>query len=153
MLHSFSVLPEFMIGATLSYLVYYKSELIHFFARLSKWWVIGVYVASFVFFYFSDSIHRYLFFPFFCAFIIFEQVFATNSVFKVSRIRSLDFLGKISYGSYMYHSIVLLVIKYFFDVFGLFESHSLFNKTICIVVCMGLTIAISYLSFNTFEKY
>jgi peptidoglycan/LPS O-acetylase OafA/YrhL len=61
-----------------------------------------------------------------------------------------NFLGKISYGIYVYHPLILMsVLKYF-------KSNNMINTwlfhSVQYVIILFCTIVISYLSFNYFEK-
>jgi peptidoglycan/LPS O-acetylase OafA/YrhL len=69
-----------------------------------------------------------------------------NLDFKPSR-----FLGRISYGIYMYHwIIILLVMKYL--PYTLFGSSLLYNGVLYLCV-VSFTILAAYISFISFEKY
>ncbi len=52
-----------------------------------------------------------LIFSLFAAYIIFEQNYAKSSLFKLSNIPHANYLGKISYGLYAYHMIMIFVIS------------------------------------------
>ena len=60
-----------------------------------------------------------------------------------------NFLGKISYSIYMYHwIIILLVIK----ILDQYKGSNYYNLFLYFSV-FGITIFISWVSFNTYEKY
>lgn len=60
-----------------------------------------------------------------------------------------NFLGKISYGIYMYHwIIILLLIKYLEQL-----KDTPYYNLILYVLSFGITLLISWISYNTFEKY
>jgi peptidoglycan/LPS O-acetylase OafA/YrhL len=60
-------------------------------------------------------------------------------------------LGKISYGIYMYHWIIAIFVFKYID-YQTFESPVIYNILIY-ALTIGITIGISYLSYNTYEKY
>jgi peptidoglycan/LPS O-acetylase OafA/YrhL len=154
LLHSISTIPEFMLGATLSYVVFKKHFLIEWVKNIPRWTIVSFYILSFLTIALLQPPYSYILYPFIFTLIIVEQVFCVNSLFKVSQLPWLDYFGKISYGSYMYHSIVLLLMKFIFDHFHLFSDDSnYFIKTVYFVACIALTIGISHVSFHTFEKY
>lgn len=62
----------------------------------------------------------------------------------------LDFLGNISYGIYMYHSIVLFVVMIFLKNI-LPKLTPLWSTVLIYLVAGGLTILISYLSYRFIE--
>lgn len=67
---------------------------------------------------------------------------------------TLSYLGKISYGIYMYHALT-------FQLFGLlfikFFNPNQFNSIVFLIIfyggCLSLTIVISHFSYQYFEKY
>ncbi len=64
----------------------------------------------------------------------------------------LNYLGKISYGIYMYHLITVIpVIKFVTGVLHL--PVSLSTELLICVISLLLTIAIAIVSYNTFEKF
>lgn len=70
-----------------------------------------------------------------------------NLEFKV-----LDFLGKISYGMYVYHSIIAVIcVKFFIYVLPGREDIGLFWSLCLIISVLVLTVAVSYLSYHYFE--
>lgn len=77
---------------------------------------------------------------------------ATNENLKISfDNKAFNFLGKISYGIYMYHWIIIfLCLKYI--PFGSFENNYLF-QIILYISAFGGTILISWISFITYEKF
>lgn len=77
---------------------------------------------------------------------------ATNDNLKISMDNSiLKFLGDISYGIYMYHWIVILLI---IKLLSSLEIHNLVGYNILLyTLVLIITILISWISFNTFEKY
>ena len=77
---------------------------------------------------------------------------ATNPLFIASKKWGfLDFLGRISYGIYMYHWIIILL---FMDLFPYdqFESHAVYNLLFYPFVLCG-SVLIAWLSYATLEKY
>lgn len=78
-------------------------------------------------------------------------IFIVEGTFvKFFEIKPLKFLGKISYGIYMYHWIILIL---FLELFSPYfkESYLLINLLLYLLV-MGITIITSYISFIYFER-
>lgn len=82
------------------------------------------------------------------AVIILNQITEKNKIISLDN-RFLDFFGKISYGIYVYHPIIIfLTIKFF----GKFKNDVLINYLLVFSVIFGSTIIVSYLSFHFFEN-
>jgi len=68
--------------------------------------------------------------------------------------RSINYLGKISYGIYMYHAIVLNAVVF---LFLKLKSYDFFNSQITILLIniftFALTILIAHISYKYFEMY
>lgn len=67
--------------------------------------------------------------------------------------KPLNYLGKISYGLYMYHNIMLVVALKLLAGFQWFDLHTLWGNVIYYIVSIGFTITISSLSYEYFEKW
>ena len=61
----------------------------------------------------------------------------------------MDFIGKISYGIYVYHPLLIFLVgKFMID----FKESKPINYFILYVVIFTVTIIISYVSYRFFEK-
>ena len=67
--------------------------------------------------------------------------------------KPLNYLGKISYGLYMYHNFVLTLVLKLFMLSGVVNVSSIGGGIIYHIVSLGLTIALSALSYEYFEKW
>ena len=65
-------------------------------------------------------------------------------------LKPFNFIGKISYGIYVYHP---LVIFFFVRYFGFFRYDVWYNYILMVFLILIITILISYISFVFFERY
>lgn len=66
--------------------------------------------------------------------------------------KPLNYLGKISYGLYMYHNIMIMIVLKLVLITGLFNVSSLIGGVVFHVFCLMASILISALSYEYFEK-
>jgi len=87
----------------------------------------------------------------FFAFILFDQTFNENCLFNLSTSNKLRYLGKISYGLFCYHGLVLLLFSRFIEHFG-WLNVPLYVFLINPLITFALTVLISAISYEYVEK-
>ncbi|MBK8491543.1 MAG: acyltransferase [Saprospirales bacterium] len=81
--------------------------------------------------------------------LIVGQIMAKHKIFNLET-NAFDFLGKISYGIYVIHPLVLVVVAKLTS--GLSFDIPFFKYLIAYVAVTGITILMAYLSYEYFEK-
>ena len=66
--------------------------------------------------------------------------------------KPLNYLGKVSYGLYMYHNLVIFIVLKLVLPTGWFDFSSTISNTIFHLLCIAGTVLISGLSYKYFEK-
>ncbi len=102
-------------------------------------WILGVNIS-----FFKDEI-----FALFFAVIILNTAVNPNKIISFN-YKWLNYIGKISYGIYVYHWIIILFVLNFIIQFK--ENSFMFN-IVLYTISIGLTILVSHFSFYKFEKY
>ena len=90
----------------------------------------------------------------FFGFVLMEQIFSERSIFKIGKIKLFSALGKISFGLYCYHMVAIFIVVYVAGLLGFNATAP--DKYLVIteaLIALGLTILISWLSYNYFEKF
>jgi peptidoglycan/LPS O-acetylase OafA/YrhL len=156
-LHTLSVISDIGIGGVLATLSFYNNAFLVLLKNLKKSTIIILYIIGFLFIYFPDIflIDFYAFrrtaLGLFWGFIIVEQTFCQNSLYKISNIPFLSFLGNLTYGTYMYHSIIILIINSIWIKYGIF-SKSIYIFYLQTFIILFLTLIVSIISYRYFEK-
>ena len=154
--HTASALGNFGIGALTAILAFKHQYLLDKLKSLSRNKILFIYVTIFTFFIlmpvllendFFIIIQRVLFSIFF-SFIILEQTYCGNSIIKVSRIRYFNFFGKLSYGLYCYHGIMITVVL---QVNELFMESLILSLVLYPSLIFVSTLLVSYVSFRFYE--
>ncbi len=80
--------------------------------------------------------------------IIISQITGTNRIINLDN-RFFDFLGKISYGLYVIHPLVMFL---YFGAAKYFQHNSFVFGIVSYPIVIGLTILFAYISYEYFEK-
>ncbi|MFL5730923.1 MAG: acyltransferase family protein [Cytophagaceae bacterium] len=81
--------------------------------------------------------------------IIIGQINIKNRILNLE-IKALDFLGRISYGIYVFHPLLIFL---FSKILRLLEIQPLYKYFIVYFTVLTATILVAYISYNYFEKY
>ena len=155
--HTVSALGNFGIGALTAILAFKYPHFIIKLQSLTRNTILFFYLIIFTFFILMPSLlennffivtQRVLFSIFF-SFIILEQSYCDKSIVKVSRIKYFNFFGKISYGLYCYHGIIITIVLQMSGFLG----ESLLNSLVLYpIIIFVSTLAISQFSFRFYES-
>jgi peptidoglycan/LPS O-acetylase OafA/YrhL len=63
-----------------------------------------------------------------------------------------NLLGKISYGLYMYHLIVIYFSIKFLNYCNMFDAKNIYSNLLLYIMAISFTSLISYISYTLFEK-
>ncbi len=154
--HTLSVMPDILTGAVLGYLFVSNHPIIIQLKRFSKPKILLVYLIGGLIIIFKTKIfmgewlvfERYIIALFF-AFVIIEQISFKHSFYKIENIKGTAFLGKISYGIYMYHLVVIYLLERLID-FNLFSDA--ISIILFIVLSLVFTFFVSLASYKWFEQ-
>ena len=155
--HTASALGNFGIGALTAILAFKYPNFLNKLQSLTRSSILFFYLIIFTFFILmpvlleNDSfivIQRVLFSIFF-SYIILEQTYCDQSILKVSRVKYFNFFGKISYGLYCYHGIMITI---FLQMNGLLRESLLNNLVLYPIFIFISTLLVSYFSFRFYES-
>jgi peptidoglycan/LPS O-acetylase OafA/YrhL len=157
--HTLSVISDMGLGGITAFLSFYNKSFIDFFKNLKKYKIAIVYVIGAIVIVYSNTIFAYpvlkvlknLTLSLFFAFIILEQNYSENSLFKVNNWKTISHLGRWTYGLYCLHFIGILATTTVSKIVGL--NDTVFGVVVIeTLTALGVTILISYLSYTYFEK-
>lgn len=158
--HTFSAFGNFGIGALVAILCFNKNRIFKNFTSIPTFINLMVYLAFFGFiflynnFFFSSyyQIFERLIFSCFFGYIIIEQSYNKNSVFKFGRIIGFSYLGKISYGLYCFHGLIITLLIKGFKYFS-YEETLVDSLIFYPIIIFVLTVFISSLSYRFYEGW
>jgi peptidoglycan/LPS O-acetylase OafA/YrhL len=154
--HTLSVISDFAIGGILALLAF-DNKIQAFFERISKFQILLIYCFGMAVLLQESKLFIYYIFVFqriiiaiFFAFIIAEQVYAKNSLFKLDQIPGLKKSGELTYGFYLFHCIVIYYIQAIFVENQWTES--ILDFAFYFMLCFSITYILSWISFHYFES-
>lgn len=129
--HTLYYLPNFSCGGFLAYIAFHKSGPYQFFVTRPKWVWASLYVTLAVALLFTEQLGTAMFVPtlkhliFIALFglVLFDQCFNDHRLFDIGKIRAFNYLGKISFGLYCWHGVVLTLIKKALECFEYDEAY------------------------------
>lgn len=157
--NSLSWIGTFAAGGLLAYFCLHKGRVFERMKNTPQWVIASVYVLFILNFIFYDRIYASGFMTALerlsailsFGFILFEQAFCEKHLFQLGKIPFFNYLGKISYGLFCYHGLVILIyekstqtISWINSPFAVFFINP--------IVIFVVTVVISALSYNYFEK-
>lgn len=139
------------VGALGAYFYFYKKEVVIRFSK-SKYIYALLVILIFVLLFqqiFRDKIQEIIISILFLGLILCSINDSNPFVF---RNKTLAFLGKISYGIYMYHTLVLFLVFPFINKYYRLYNNSFTYALLLYPLIYIITITISYLSYTYFES-
>lgn len=164
-----SVMSDLAIGSILGIFVYTKSNIITKIKNTPRYIISSVYILLFILVFgrhlISDLLVGNLFlnsifvsiFPILLtvvySFIILDQNFLSNSLFKIGESKIISFLGKISYGLYSYHMFAFSIVLLSVYKLGLDINYTSIKYWLVISLSsLIVSIAIASISYFLIEK-
>jgi peptidoglycan/LPS O-acetylase OafA/YrhL len=159
-IHTFGVISDMAIGGLGAYLCI-NSELFrskmedsHPLLNLVPYLAVILFI-GFKFDIFSTPVlivFKRIIITVFFIWIILEQNLCKRSYFKVSNLKVVSRLGKYTYGLYCLHNIACLVTLVILAKLG-WDNYSWQLWLLQLPIALGLSIAMSYISYEYFEKW
>ena len=154
--HTFAVCQDILTGAFVGWALFNGKAWLDKIKVLKKAWVVLIYILGFGICIAKNKIfpgqlfvlERFVLSLFF-GFIILDQIRGDHSFFKFGKIKVFNYLGKISYGFYMYHLVIMYLLVLWMNTWethGYWMAGLYFFMSICLVVC------VASLSYYLIEK-
>lgn len=139
-----------IIGCIAAILYYRESKIINYLSSIYfsvfSWLIL--FLAAINKFQISSSLIDHEIISIITVGIILTQIKRENYIIDLDS-KPFNFIGKISYGIYVYHPIIIFLYSKYF---GAFINDIWYNYLIIFILIPITTIVVSYYSFNYFEK-
>lgn len=158
--NTISALGNFGIGGIIAYLAFYNKKIFQKVIGMSKIQTIALYTILVLSIVFFNQINQFklftifsrLYFSILFALFILEQSYGKNRFFNPGKSTILNHLGKISYGLYCFHGVVITILIKVLEQFSFAETYWHVFLIYPIIILIA-TIFISHISFKYFENY
>jgi len=143
------------IGSLFGYILYYKFEKYDrsiLSSKVVQFFVVAIILWFYIFgFKFRIAEYAILFMPFIYGMLILNVSVISRKLFSLDN-KVLNYLGKISYGLYMYHMLVDYFLRFTIQKTGL-QNLSFVFQVMYFVLLVSITVLISSLSYKYVESY
>jgi len=165
--HTISCFSDISMGALLAYGLVKSDKLRLYFANMPRQTIVFPYVAAFILIIIRETTYGPLFYPIagwvvaiepamfsaFFAFVIAEQHYSKDSFVKFGRFKLLAKWGKLSYGMYCLHLIVIWLVIWVFKAFEWQpDPQSPWIFLLQIIISFAGTVLLASLSYRFFES-
>lgn len=154
--HTLSAISDMAIGGLLASWIF-ERPFVPAIENLQKWQITLIYMLGIGFLFSAHkllpgrfiSLERLVSGTFF-AFVIIEQLKSRNSFFKADRIPYFQRAGKLTYGFYLFHSLLIFYICKAFEFLNLTEQAGYF--IMYFILLLAANSLLSVVSYRYFEK-
>lgn len=156
--HTFSNMIYLSMGGFIAYVCYYVKGFVQSIRKTNKILLLTIYIVGFIALMYFDELYVFekisaiLLESLFFSFIIVEQNFCDNSIFKFSNFKLLTHLGKYTYSMYLNHGIVIFLINFVLLKLGM-KLTGVTQNVLMMLAVLVLTVLLSKLTYRFVEKY
>ncbi|MFT3910682.1 MAG: acyltransferase [Ferruginibacter sp.] len=152
-IHSIFILQNFCTGAMIAFICVRKGKALSFLQKIPAASFLPVYAILIVSnYYISDMILRNIIKSICYSLIIYDQAFNEHRIFHAGKISFINYLGKISYGLYLYHAIIFVLLQKQFHLFNYNGQSLLWMNIFHMLIAFILTFIVSHISYRYMES-
>jgi len=158
--HTFSVLGNFGVGILVAFIAQQKNQVFRWLENRSNLFSSVIYFVLFGSLIYYNELHEItgfrvfsrLYFSLLFGYIVFEQCFSKDRFLSFGKNRVISYLGKISFGLYCYHGVVITILIKVLERFD-FEETMWHVFLIYPIIILAISIGLSALSYKYFEGF
>lgn len=156
-LKKFAAMSKFecmAIGSMAAYLLYRNKQFMLNIIYHKLVQIFSLVIIPVLIFFTPDNIQDGIHILYSVSFAIIITNVASNqrSVIKLNN-KKIDYLGKVSYGIYMYHMMIIPVVLFFLSKWPFLKNHPMLTNMAIYIIVSLITILLSILSYEYFEKF
>lgn len=154
--HTLAVSQDILTGSYIGYALFNRQQWIKKIQSVPRWVVLMIYILGIVVCISKNKLFagelvivERMVLSFFFGFIILDQIGGKHSVFKLARVKAFNYLGRVSYGIYMYHLVVMFLLTRWIDFS---EFHASIGILCYLFLSFGITILTASISYHLIES-
>ncbi|MEO5890213.1 MAG: acyltransferase [Ferruginibacter sp.] len=153
-IHTFFVIQNFIPGALLAWIFLLRKDLYERFSKIPAKYMLLAYMAIpliYLDLFHLDIILQNVIKSSCFGIIIYDQALNDQRLINFGRFRLVNYLGKISYGLYIYHALAFAFLEKKFHFFGVDNKSSLLLNMFQVVITFLITVLMAHLSYQYIE--
>jgi peptidoglycan/LPS O-acetylase OafA/YrhL len=151
-IHSIYVLQNFCTGALMAVICVRKQKAFHFLNKLPAGSIVSVYIILPVaYFLIKDMVLMNIIKSICYSLIIYDQTFNPRRFFNAGRFAFINYSGKISYGLYLYHALVFVVLQKKFNFFLYEGQPAIWINFLQVLIALFITFIVAHISYKYIE--
>lgn len=152
-IHSIFILQNFCTGAIIAFICVRKKQALASLQKSPAYFFPIIYIILIVCNYVvTDMVCCNIIKSICYSLIIYDQAFNERRFFNAGRFSSINYLGKISYGLYLYHAIIFVILQKQFHLFSYTGTYFLFTNLLHMLIAFIATFIFSHLSYKFIES-
>ncbi|MEO8772234.1 MAG: acyltransferase [Ferruginibacter sp.] len=152
-IHSIYILQNFCTGALIAFICVRKKQPLLYLQKTPAAFFLLVYVILIVGnYYISDMVLRNVLKSICYSIIIYDQAFNEKRIFNAGKFPFVNYLGKISYGLYLYHAILFVILQKQFHLFNYTDQHFIWMNLFHMLIAFVATFIIAHISYRYIES-
>jgi len=152
-IHSLYVLQNFCTGALIAFICVQKQKAFIFLNTIPAAVLASVYVIlPLSYFFIKDIILLNVIKSICYSLIIYDQSFNEKRFFNAGKIAFINYLGKISYGLYLYHALVFVVLQKQFRFFIAGSGPVIWTNLFHTAIAFIVTCVVAHISYRYIES-
>lgn len=151
-IHSIFILQNFCTGALLAYIAVRQHWIFLFLATIKPVVYPLIYISLAIATYLVKDMVLLNVIKSVCySLIIYDQVFNTRRIFTAGKFRLINYFGKISYGLYLYHALIFVLLQKKFHLFEYENSFSYLSNITDATAAFIITALAAHFSYKFME--
>ncbi|MEO6669553.1 MAG: acyltransferase [Ferruginibacter sp.] len=152
-IHSIFILQNFCTGALIAFIFVRKKRALSFLQTIPPVFFLLIYLILILSnYYVNDMILRNIIKSICYSLIIYDQALNQQRIFNAGKVSFINYLGKISYGMYLHHAILFVILQKQFHLFSYDAQPFIWKNLFHMLIAFIITFIVSHISYRYMES-